>query len=356
MSRCFPFPPPNFDEAGIESLKLQKEGEKAKKERRKEKRRAKKEKANQEHENLQHSTHGCKRRKYDDWNLQDQKDSKYTRTSNDSVEQLEKSSLTEDHELQFTNQNTYGSPASSQDSIKKRSTRSANNSHCKNGFILRIRLPSTKQRDLEPVSIMQPLKVQAPELPTISKLRHLEPSRVRRQSNRKSLDKVKKHSTCVAILGNQRNTEQQAYIFKLGDGEREPSAAKQEQPEDSLVNEEPCCSGRDMEVACQSEAMETTHNHSSTKKSDRSVIKMERRFKELILNLNPLLLQSEQTDVSDQEWLFGSTSKQHPDPSLNRFIKGEGLPSHKVAVSLEQPRACYLPEFDSYQLPYVIPY
>ena len=85
---------------------------------------------------------------------------------------------------------------------------------------------------------------------------------------------------------------------------------------------------------------------------------MERQFRELPLNWNPPPLQLEYSDIGNQDWLFGS-SKQRS--SLNsKMVKAhtEGLLSHdgsSVPSSL-QPLACYLPDFATYQLPYVIPY
>ncbi|XP_031276743.1 glutamic acid-rich protein-like [Pistacia vera] len=118
MSRCFPYPPPGYvkngirDEALIESikgtmeeelkkscdLKLQREGEKAKKkrkERKKEKKLEKKEKEKvQGSEAVESKKHRHKKRHKDDRNQEDQKEGGLQKKTEN---ELEKSILTEEH-------------------------------------------------------------------------------------------------------------------------------------------------------------------------------------------------------------------------------------------------------------------
>nr|CAB3496525.1 unnamed protein product [Digitaria exilis] len=116
MSRCFPYPPPGYVRkppvavAEAETTaKLQKEREKA--EKKKEKRSDKK--ALQSGETSKHSKHSHKKRKHDDASTAGQEPKK---VSKDSVEQLEKSGLSEEHGVPCFSQTVRDSPESSQDS------------------------------------------------------------------------------------------------------------------------------------------------------------------------------------------------------------------------------------------------
>ncbi|CAA6666719.1 unnamed protein product [Spirodela intermedia] len=106
MSRCFPYPPPGYEKslALIESIKLQKGREKTEKERKKEKRREKKEKKDKskgDKVKTEDKKHGHKKRHQDE------------------NEQLERSSLTEEHGCPVAIQNLYDSSDSTQNSSKR---------------------------------------------------------------------------------------------------------------------------------------------------------------------------------------------------------------------------------------------
>ncbi|CAL9753285.1 unnamed protein product [Musa acuminata subsp. burmannicoides] len=146
MSRCFPYHPPHIEESLIESIKLQKESQKAKK---KEKKRERKEreKTNEKLVNSQHEENHIKRKREEkklDQNLFSQK------TSNDVIQQLERSGITEEHELPCSIQYSHDSPESSQDSNKRRKLLPSDSGHNKHGIIIRIKLPTLKQRDSKP--------------------------------------------------------------------------------------------------------------------------------------------------------------------------------------------------------------
>jgi len=118
-------------------LKLQKEREKA--EKKKEKRSDKK--APQKGETSKHSKHSHKKRKLEDV-IKVGQDPK--RESKESVEQLEKSGLSEEHGAPCFVQTIRDSPESSQDSSKRRKVVLPSPSQAKNGNILRIKIKSNQ--------------------------------------------------------------------------------------------------------------------------------------------------------------------------------------------------------------------
>ncbi|KAJ4964001.1 hypothetical protein NE237_023940 [Protea cynaroides] len=158
MSRCFPYPPPGYerkngalDETLINSIKLQKEREKAKKEKRKEKKREKKEKEREgekaknacvEDKKLKHE----KRHKNERGKIENVVGN-HPKTSEEEAEQLEKSSLTEEYGQPVSSQNSYDTSDSTQNSHnRKKHNLSSDSRHNNHGSIFRIRL---KQKDQE---------------------------------------------------------------------------------------------------------------------------------------------------------------------------------------------------------------
>ncbi|XP_031276744.1 uncharacterized protein LOC116135177 [Pistacia vera] len=120
MSHCFPYPPPGYvkngirDEGLIESIKLQREGEKAKKkrkERKKEKKLEKKEKEKvQGSEAVESKKHRHKKRHKDDRNREDHKEGGLQKKIEN---EFEKSSLTEEHGHPVGSQNSSDNTLSS---------------------------------------------------------------------------------------------------------------------------------------------------------------------------------------------------------------------------------------------------
>lgn len=81
-------------------------------------------------------------------------------------------------------------------------------------------------------------------------------------------------------------------------------------------------------------------------------------FSDLILNWNPSSLPSYDLNPGSdgsEDWLFAPPPRQSPRGNCGKASK----PDHNVGLipaNSLQPQACYLPEFDIYQLPYVIPF
>lgn len=133
-----------------------------------------------------------------------------------------------------------------------------------------------------------------------------------------------------------------------------PPTLNQKDLELSRTSEEPCFSGRVTETALGVEAAKSPYGKS---KRNRRIDKMEGQLRELTVNWNPPPLQLEYSDIGNQDWLFGSSKRRSGLNSNVVKAHTEGLSSHGSSVpSSLQSQACYLPDFDTYQLPYVMPY
>ncbi|XVF15951.1 hypothetical protein REPUB_Repub09cG0200100 [Reevesia pubescens] len=157
MSRCFPYPPPGYvkdgirDDALIESIKIQREEEKAKKERKKEKKEKKRErkdkdKARRDRGEIESKKHGHKKRHKDERSQEDQKGGDHQKRRENEVESFEKSTLTEEHGHAVGPQNSSDSTLNSN---KRQKLSSPPHSGHNPGSIIRIRLPTQRHKDPE---------------------------------------------------------------------------------------------------------------------------------------------------------------------------------------------------------------
>nr|XP_009413019.1 PREDICTED: uncharacterized protein LOC103994420 isoform X2 [Musa acuminata subsp. malaccensis] len=303
MSRCFPYPPPFLEESLIESIKAKKEErEKAKEvERRRVKKETKKGKRREEkRENVEQKSATSQyegKSKHEEKSPSEQKDLYSQRTSNDAIEQLEGSGLTEEHELLSFTGHKYDSPESSQDSNKRRKLVSSICGHNKHGNILRIKLPlrsaSSSRVDLPLQPSLRPPAMQTAGQVVVAKSKEM--------------------------------------VHEL--------------PE---VHEQPSVSGKDAKAAVPSHLSSDVIRRRTGQRG---------QFEDLIVNWNPPLSQLESLDVSSEWWHFGDP-KRLSTPCTNECeaITVGGSSCGERRISLQQPRACYLPEFDAYQLPYVVPF
>ncbi|KAJ8511292.1 hypothetical protein OPV22_001726 [Ensete ventricosum] len=318
MSRCYPFPQPFIGKPLNASIKLQEEQTTEDKKEKRRKRKEKKDKANVKPVNFQYIGKS-QENKYEEKSLFDQK----VRPTKDVFEHMEGSALTEEHELPYCIKHKYDSPESSQDSNKRRKLVSSVSSHNKPGTILRIKLSSwSRQRDAEPT--LPSSRKTEPEL--------LLPSSMQRNPQLPSTLQTAGVTTVVAL-------EQVVH-------------------EHPAADEQPCSSGRDVETGLNQEAAVTLHRTSGSKRIGRRSWQRE-QFRDLIVNWNPPSLQLESCDAGGEDWLCGAP-KRH-----SSLHSDEGKATTEVAsVSVRQsymssslqPRACYLPEFDMYQLPYEVPF
>ncbi|XP_051123561.1 uncharacterized protein LOC127246319 [Andrographis paniculata] len=176
MSRCFPYPPPVYtlnranNEALIESIKLQKERGKAKekKQRKPEKKQEKKERKGAKakaHQNLDKAdiVHGHIGEKL--W--ANNKSKLLHKECEPEPEQLERSTLTEDHGYAArVNPPSCSSDSTENSNNKRKRQCSPEDVNCKRGKIIRIRL--TKKPDDSSASIKQQLPSTSGRIPSVS--------------------------------------------------------------------------------------------------------------------------------------------------------------------------------------------
>ncbi|XP_072954043.1 uncharacterized protein [Typha angustifolia] len=397
---------------------LQKERERSKKEKRKEERRAKKEKkkARQQSENSENVKHEHRKRKY-------LTDDNVTETSN---EQLEKSGLTEDHGQPHSIQTGYDSPERSQDSSKRRKLSSASPIHGNNGTVLRIKLPSMKQREpgssvtmsvvqsrfpgqgaivkervpqsygvishiglQPPARVTQMERITTPlgqgnaERPALKlKLKTTDPEQPaskfkleirdsdtaaakQKQSSELKLE-TRDSDTAVTRkprlkveerhLDSAASKQKQSPELKHEARDSDTAAVKQKKLEKHVASDEPCFSGRDTGTALEVEVAGATRILSSSGRK-LSVSEEEQMFRELIVCWNPPKLQFDDSSIADEDWLFGTAKSQRKSNPKKCVVSEEPLLSQGNDGSNSlQPRACYLPDLDMYQLPYVVPF
>lgn len=422
-------------------LKLQKEREKA--EKKKEKRSNRK--APQEGETSKHSKHSHKKRKLEDV-IKAGQDPK--RESRESVEQLEKSGLSEEHGAPCFVQTIRDSPESSQDSSKRRKVVLPSPSQAKNGNILRIKIKSNqesqsalleKPRLLEqplvqqmgsgssllgkqnsihhkvnvrstsaqqringdsqavqkclitetPSQTMQrvvpqpaakvthpvdpPVSVNAPvgrsDLPPKFLGSVPSPARVMGRFEPPPVKLMSQRVQHPASMVSQKVDPQLSKVLQKETGSAvcPPEAPQppvlqkpkdlpvlmQQEPITSLTKEEPCFSGRNAEAV----QVQDTKLSRSDRKKIRKAEKKEKKFRDLFVTWNPLLIENEGSDVGDQDWLFSGT--RNSDASMAQCKATDGVePIHPMVQQQPclQPRATFLPDLHIYQLPYVVPF
>ncbi|KAJ8467988.1 hypothetical protein OPV22_030540 [Ensete ventricosum] len=303
MSRCLPYPPPFLEESLIESIKAKKEErEKAKeveqrkaKKEKKEKRREEKRrvKVEQKPRNPRHEgKRSHKKRKHEERRPSEQKDQYSQRTKNDAIEQLEGSGLTEEHELLSSIGDKYDASPESSQDSNKR----------------RKLVSSSISGHNKHGNI---LRIKLP-LPSASSSQvDLEPSS--RPPAMQTAGQV------VVTKSNEMVHEQQ-----------------------------PSVSGRYAEA----------HLSSYVERRIRRRTGQRGQFEDLIVNWNPPLSQLEYLDVGDEWWHFGDPKRRSTlcgNECEAITVGGSSCGDHR-RIYLQQPRACYLPEFDVYQLPYVVPF
>lgn len=105
---------------------LTKERRKEKTEKKKKERKEKRDKSKDKSESSKHSEHGHKKRKHDERNGLQTMDGYQKAAAKDVIEQLERSGLTEEHELPYPTQGPCESPESTQNSSGSRKLEATN--------------------------------------------------------------------------------------------------------------------------------------------------------------------------------------------------------------------------------------
>ncbi|KAF8410410.1 hypothetical protein HHK36_002939 [Tetracentron sinense] len=335
MSRCFPYPPPGYerngthDKALIESIKLglfptlvcleiegrtgtlilQKEREK---ERRKEKKGKKKDKArvNSEIEKKKQSHE----KRHKDESKVDQKGGDQKKRV--VTEQLEKSSLTEEHGQPVSSQNLYDSSDSTQNSNKRKKHSSPSDGSHSHGSIVRIRLPLPLQKHKDP-------------------------------------EVLSGNERACSTSGRPHTAAQEKYEIGPRPSREQPNSTSTTKTAAQEINPRPC---KEQPYSTPGRTEILAHKKSETAPISSffqsGSLPIESQFRDLIENWIPPPLQTEHTEFDDQEWLF-EPNQQHRHRA--KIIKARNDGSCNRNSNL-WPSACYLPEAEIYALPFTVPY
>ncbi|KAH0457242.1 hypothetical protein IEQ34_015149 [Dendrobium chrysotoxum] len=330
MSRCFPFPSSEIsrkDALQVGSIKkLHKECGNAKHGR--EKKREKKENRKRNVDKQEKSKKRSRQQDELDYSVHMKKKCRYEQESElfeslrdwkkDASDQWERSGLTEEHELPSSIPNPCSSMESTQNSGRKSKLLVADMKRKDQGLVLRIKLPLMKHK-----------------LSVIAGNTNTEPC-------------CSYEAVAVTNVIRPSSAEEEASCFK------EKTLVKQQDLRSTPANEDPCFSGRATETLMPEGLAATDFISSSCGGS----LELGKCFNDLILNWNPSSLQSYDLNLGSQDWLF-VPPRWSPHRNLTTSCKAASKPDHKVGListSSSQPQACYLPDFDIYQLPYVIPF
>ncbi|PKA54025.1 hypothetical protein AXF42_Ash016190 [Apostasia shenzhenica] len=216
-----------------------------------------------------------------------------------SCEQLEGSGLTEEHEAPASLLNSCPSSESTQNSSQMTSVVDSQVIRRSHGLVLRIKLPLKKHTD-----------------------KNLQP----------------------ASTGCSRQ------ISEIILGSKLINSTKLQDSQPLPATEDPCCSDRIAESSVPQLEVGSIGSCSTPE--------LERSFRDLILNWKPPSLQLDEKDMGDEDWLFSTHRSRRIEPIAKNLQVGV---SDRTACSADagsslQPRACYLPDCDILQLPYVVPF
>ncbi|KAL7587889.1 hypothetical protein Lser_V15G36740 [Lactuca serriola] len=403
MSRCFPYPPPGYSrngatyEALIESIKLQKENDKAKSEKKKEKR-AKKEK--KEKKEKRKDSEKSKLQKNPNESQQDSHSKQFPplniKRKEHTIEQLEKSDLTEEHGQPVDSHKPSYSSDSTQNSNKRKRDDPVVHDDSNHVKPIKIRLFKKQkgpdsinetscsvsgridQQNLSNVPLLQsnsnsingqrtpisnPIPVPVPvPVPSIRKTRIpvTSTSYDRKQSAPVSLQSRKgdvavlhssRQQQTIPIPGYRRPLEQ--VISTLSPSPIPPSAPSVSRKLDaSMVSS----SGRMTtdEIKLQNKKDPITEiplNVGPTTRFEKKLQKKHLKYEKLIGSWVPPVLEAQvAADGGDDDWLLGSRKTRGGARSA---MKDDVETCREVTW---QPCARFLVEADVYALPYTVPF
>ncbi|KAH6799916.1 hypothetical protein C2S52_000380 [Perilla frutescens var. hirtella] len=324
MSRCFPYPPPGYalssagNEALIESIKLQKQKVKAeehtkkeKKREKKEKKKNKKEKKDKKSRNLGSSdiVHG---HHIGEKLWADAKVDFSNKGSKTEPEQLERSSLTEEHAKPVCLRLPSSSSDSTENSNKRKRQPSPVDVSRGHGKIIRIRLSKKKNQSDASVDDQKHCST--------SGRTHF-PAQIDND-----IASTQRNEGFCSTSGSAGNVGRRLVLKTSGESSKQIATAA---------------------PALQTIALPAADAATTTLSKEGLI------YRNLIENWVPPQLQDVCFDGGDEDWLFGSKGKvEQPE---KRSMCRDDIMSCSNTSSL-WPRVQYLPEVDIYALPFTVPF
>ncbi|KAM3289487.1 putative protein isoform X1 [Capsicum chacoense] len=305
MSRCFPYPPPGYSPskatnyALIQSIKFQRDKERAKLERKKEKKREKKERNREKKRKAKQESSSSSSRIGNFISGGDDRELKTSHLQkdieNEIVEHLENSSLSEEHGQPFCSQEpSYSSYGTQNNNKRKKSTSPLNGMHG-HGTVVRILVSSHTHGQCD-------------------------------ISNKQDCFKEAAKHEAERASSPLPNTNNQLFFPVM-------SVSGQHSLSSGSTEPEPIADDKT-----------TTAFFSKLPENDIEL----RQFKNLILNCAPPTLHY---DYDDQDWLF---QRKHKCTRVKE--KGEVSNDMSCGTSALLPRAQYLDDAELYAFPFTIPF
>ncbi|KAH0456035.1 hypothetical protein IEQ34_013942 [Dendrobium chrysotoxum] len=389
-----PISDPSFQDKFLHKLQIQWGNTKQRKQlSRKVNEKQNKKRSREEHDNLDSLQRKNKKRKADK-NIKFNKSFHFARK--EFADHLERSDLSEEHDPPALVLNKCNSSKGTQNSKNGNAVMDSDPKKQRPGMVIRIKLPSKKQKDPEPESasinpscssiftksssaqafltdaccssqVTKPSEVQAiltgsgplgsSEVTKLSKVKAVSTGRCSFQVTKPSETHavLTKSASCCCSQGSKQSQSESVLTESALRTKELPSA---KQPETIA---QPSISGPFstppilQESFVQANPSEYRHKRSSggncTQRSESQL------SRDLIMNWKPPSIQLLEADEAELDWLFATQKSQDAKPSAQICIAGVSNPStYPSSASSLQPRATYLPEFNMYQMPYVIPF
>ncbi|CAI9777904.1 unnamed protein product [Fraxinus pennsylvanica] len=330
MSRCFPYPPPGYslsrasNEALIESIKLQNKREKSNEGRKKEKRTEKKERRKEKKEKKKAKTnrksgksHNVDNVRGEEKNWVDSRGKLLHEGRKAEIEQLERSSLTEELEQPLCSRIPSSSSESTENSNKrKRHTSSIDGSNSL-GNIIKIRLPSKKMKNEPDTSFDKP------QLCSTSGRMYFPAQRN---------DEIALRASRGTVCPTSQGAHNLVQGFRTGtDQELVFSASRQ------------------MEAAAQGKLGTSSGANTVLTPMQR----LELQYMNLVDNWVPPELHALANYPNDQEWL---SQRKDNDVRGEKTFRSSGDTVSCSSSSALWPQSRYLPDADIYALPFLVPF
>ncbi|XP_057794874.1 uncharacterized protein LOC131011111 [Salvia miltiorrhiza] len=351
MSRCFPYPPPGYalssdrKDALIESIKLQKQKVQAEEQMKKEKRRDKKEKKKDKKEKKDKKDRKDKRSQKKDnsdivhshfgENIWTAKADFSHNGSKIEPEQLERSSLTEEHAKPVCLRGPSSSSDSTENSNKRKRQSSPVDVSRGHGKIIRIRLSSKKQNQSD--------------APPVNEQKHCSTSgRIHGPPQIENDVSLRQRSEGFCSTSGSTSNVGQSLVLKTG-GEWIHVASNRVKTAAPLQTNALPAPAKKIKTASPLETKALPVANTVLTAMQKEVL----LYQNLIENWVPPQMHDGCVDNGDEDWLFGGKSKLEPSEK-RRVCRDDSIPCSNT-LSL-WPCAQYLPEVDLFALPFTVPF
>ncbi|KAL1533357.1 hypothetical protein AAHA92_33250 [Salvia divinorum] len=362
MSRCFPYPPPGCalssarKDSLIDSIKLQKQKVQAAEQRKKENERVKKEKKKdmKDKRSLNHDNSHIVHIHFGEKFWSDGKGDLPHKGSKAEIEQLERSSLTEEHAKPVFMRGPSSSSDSTENSNKRKRQPSPVDVSRGHGKIIRIRLSSKKQNQSDAPSVNG-------QKPCVTSSRIHAPCQINNDVS------LRQRSTGFCSTSGSTSNVGQCLVLETG---REWIHVASNQNKTVPTFETKVLPVTSKEIK-NSSPFETKVLPAASKQiKDASPLEIKAlplankvltamqkeglQYENLIENLvPPQMLRDGRVDNEDEDWLFGGMSKLELSEK-KRVCRDDMIPCSNTWSLC--PRAQYLHEVDLFALPFTVPF